>query len=138
MAFDFGTKKIGVAIGQEITMTATPGNVVFYQGSAPDWNQISNIIKQWQPCALVVGVPLNMDGTEQAITHKARLFGKELHQKTGLPVYEVDERLTTIEAKQILFDLGGYKALKKISVDSFAAKLILETWMRNNPRGTDE
>jgi putative Holliday junction resolvase len=138
IAFDFGTKKIGVAVGQEITMTATPTIVIRNQAGTPDWKQIFNLIEQWRPSALVVGVPLNMDGTTSPITQKARLFGSELQQKTDLPVYEVDERLTTVEARQMLFDLGGYKALKTVSIDSFAAKLILETWMRSNPRGADE
>jgi putative holliday junction resolvase len=132
LAFDFGTKKIGMAVGQTVTMSANPIDTIATHLKGPDWPQIEKVIKQWQPSALIVGIPLNMDGTAQPITRKAKLFLTELQNRTGLPVYGVDERLTTVEAKQILYELGGYKALQKISVDSFAAKLMLESWMRSN------
>jgi putative Holliday junction resolvase len=128
LAFDFGTKKIGVAVGQSVTMTANPIDTI----AASDWQHIGRVIQQWQPDALIVGVPLNMDGTAQPITRKAKQFLAELQNRTGLPVYGIDERLTTVEARQMLYELGGYKALQKISVDSFAAKLMLESWMRSN------
>lgn len=94
------------------------------------WTKILALITKWHPNAFIVGIPLNMDGSAQHVTVKAREFAKNLQTKFDLPVYEVDERLTTVEARQMLYDLGGYKALQKISVDSFAAKLILEAWLR--------
>lgn len=130
IAFDFGTKKIGVAVGQTITATATPQNSLAAKKGIPDWQEIEKLVMQWQPVGFVVGIPINMDSTPQPITEKARHFASLLCNKFGLPVHEVDERLTTVEAKQRLYDLGGYKALQEISVDSFAAKLILEAWMR--------
>ncbi len=111
-----------------ITQTATP--VEHLSNSPAIWNAISNLMSKWHPNAFVVGIPLNMDGSTQPITAKAKAFAKELAAKFCLQVYEVDERLTTVEAKQMLYELGGYKALQNISVDSFAAKLILESWMR--------
>lgn len=131
IGFDFGTKKIGVAVGQTITMTANPVECLKAVNGVPKWDKISKLIEQWKPSGMVVGIPLNMDATSQTMTHKARGFAKELENKFNLPVHEVDERLTTIEARQQLYDLGGAKALKETSVDSFAAKLILEAWMRN-------
>lgn len=112
-----------------ITASANPLDALAVNPSI--WQAISHLISKWQPGAFVVGIPLNMDGTIQPITHKARDFAKDLAEKFALPVHQVDERLTTVEAKHLLFELGGYKALKSISVDSFAAKLILESWMRS-------
>lgn len=132
IAFDFGTKRIGVAVGQTVTMTANPMNSLLAKDGIPEWTQILELIQTWIPSALVVGIPINMDGTSQPITGRAKLFARELLVRFDLPVYEVDERLTTVEAKETLFELGGYKALKDISVDSFAAKLMLEAWMRGS------
>jgi putative Holliday junction resolvase len=134
LAFDFGTSKIGVAVGQTITRTATPLAMLRARHGVPQWSEVSQLINNWKPNVLIVGIPYNMDGTEQAITHAAREFVQQLHAKFSVPVEEVDERLTTVEAKQILFELGGYKALQEISIDSFAAKLILESWIQKRLR----
>jgi putative holliday junction resolvase len=136
MAFDFGTKKIGIAVGQTITLTARPLHCLSAQKGPPVFDQIRHLIQQWQPHALVVGIPTHMDGTFQLITYKAKEFAGILREKFNLPVYETDERLTTVEAKQLLFDAGGYKALDT-SIDSFAAKLILEAWMREEQRSNE-
>jgi putative holliday junction resolvase len=130
IAFDFGMKKMGVAVGQSITMTATTLDALQMVKGVPNWNAISKLIEQWRPSGFVVGIPLNMDATPQPITSKARQFAAMLQEKFGLQVYEVDERLTTVAARQQLFELGGYRALQEISIDSFAAKIILEAWMR--------
>jgi putative holliday junction resolvase len=130
IAFDFGMRKMGVAVGQNITMTATTLDALQMVKGVPNWNAISKLIEQWRPAGFVVGIPLNMDATSQPITSKARQFAAKLQEKFGLPVYEVDERLTTVAARQQLFELGGYRALQEISIDSFAAKIILEAWMR--------
>lgn len=132
IAFDFGTKKIGVAVGQTITSTASPLAALSTTKGALQWEPIASLIEQWNPAGFVVGIPINMDASYQAITRKAKAFALALKAKFHLPVYEMDERLTTIAAKQQLFELGGFKALKDISVDSFAAKLILEAWLREN------
>ncbi len=134
ISFDFGTKRIGVAVGQMITMTATPLDFLQAKQGIPCWTQISRLIDKWKPYAFIVGIPVNMDGSFSPITSDAKDFAQKLRIKFNLPVHEVDERLTTVEARQILFELGGYKALKSMSIDSFAAKLILETWMRSHLR----
>ena len=131
IGFDYGTKNIGVAVGQEITHTASPQDIVSAQQGQPNWQQIDSLIKEWQPCALVVGIPLNMDGSEQAITHKAKDFAEQLVSRYELPVHHVDERLTTKEVRQQLYEQGGYAKIKQANIDSYAAKLILEQWMKS-------
>lgn len=131
IAFDFGTKRIGVAVGQTITGTASPLEHLSAIQGTPNWSCVTKLLKLWRPDALVVGIPYNMDGSLQPITHKAKQFIAELSARTALPIFEVDERLSTIEARQQLFELGGYKALHEVSIDSFAAKIILESWMKS-------
>lgn len=131
LGFDFGTKNIGVAVGQTITMTASPLSPLAAKMGVPDWELIATLISKWQPTAMVVGIPLNMDSTSQITTKMAKGFARDLKHHFSISVYEVDERLTTVEAKQQIYEMGGYKSLKKISVDCFAAKLILESWMRH-------
>lgn len=129
MGFDFGTRSIGVATGQEITGTASPLTSLKANDGIPDWSQIEKILKEWQPDLLIVGLPLNMDGTEQEMTQRARKFGQRLHGRFGFQVEFKDERLTTTDAKARLFEHGGYRALGKSRVDAVSAQLILESWM---------
>lgn len=131
LGFDFGMKHIGVAVGQTITRTANPLTSLKALNGIPNWEEIAQLIKTWGAKALVIGIPLNMDGTEQPISAAAKKFGNRLHERFRLPVHEVDERLTTIEAKHQLFEAEGYRALDKKSVDSYSAKLILESWLRD-------
>lgn len=129
MAFDFGMKSIGVAIGQSITGTASPLKAIRAQDGIPNWENLYLVISQWQPDALLVGLPLNMDGTEQPITTSVKRFAGRLKHKYQLPVFLHDERLSTIDAKAKLFELGGYKKLSKEKVDSVSACLIYESWL---------
>jgi putative pre-16S rRNA nuclease len=128
LAFDFGLRRIGVAVGQTITQSANPLTVLLAEKGEPDWQQVSQLISQWRPTALVVGLPYQMEGGEQAISFAARQFARKLKAQFNLPVHLVDERLTTQEAKRQL-QASGVK-LKDTAIDSFAAKLILESWMR--------
>ena len=128
LGFDFGTKRIGVAVGQTITKTARPLETLAAKAGEPQGDALAKLIKTWQPDALVVGIPLNMDGTEQPLTILARNFANYLRAQWQLPVYEVDERLTTRDAREQIFLKGGYKALQNRQIDSIAAQLILETW----------
>ncbi len=132
LGFDFGLKRIGVAVGQTLTCSATPLDTLYAKNGVPEWNQIQKLIKEWQPTLLIVCIPLNMDDTEQAITHAAKQFAKELNTRFNLPISEVDERLSTKEARQQIFDAGGYKALKETPIDSIAAVIILEQWLRTH------
>lgn len=128
IAFDFGMKRIGVAVGQTVTQTARPLDTIQAKEGEPNWQAISKLIKKWLPDALVVGIPLNMDGSEQPITLHAKEFAELLREEFGLPVYEVDERLTTKDARERLFAQGGYQALQDGQVDRVAAQLILQNW----------
>lgn len=129
LGFDFGMKRIGVAVGQTVTKTARPLAIVKANQGTPDWNTVTKLIHTWRPDAIVVGIPLNMDGTEQPLTQAARHFADLLQKRFNLPVHGMDERLTSIEAKARLFNEGGYKALQNTPIDSIAAQLILQNWL---------
>jgi len=133
LAFDFGTKSIGVAVGQQLTGTARPLTALKAQDGVPDWTLIERLLLEWQPQQVVVGLPLNMDGSEQPLTARARKFANRLHGRFGVQVVLHDERLSTVEARADLFARGGYKALTKGSVDSLSAVIILESWFENLP-----
>jgi putative holliday junction resolvase len=130
LCFDFGLRRIGVAVGQKITLTASPLKTLLAKHGVPNWGEVSALIKQWQPEALVVGVPLALDGKEQQLTRVAQNFIGLLRERYALPVYSADERLTTKAARERVYDAEGFKALKKEAIDSIAAKLILEGWMK--------
>lgn len=128
LAFDFGLNSIGCAVGQSITGTAQPLAAFKAQDGIPNWEAIGTLLKEWQPDLLVVGLPLNMDGSEQPLTQRAKKFANRLHGRFQLQVILHDERLTTVEARAEIFSRGGFKALKKDKVDSISACLILESW----------
>lgn len=128
LGFDFGTKSIGVAVGQQLTGTARALSALKAQDGIPDWNLIGKLLKEWQPDYVVVGLPLNMDGTEQPLTERARKFANRLHGRFGVRVEMQDERLSTVEARADLFERGGFRALQKGQVDSQSAVIILEDW----------
>jgi putative pre-16S rRNA nuclease len=132
IGFDFGMKRIGVAVGQTITQTARPLDTLQAKEGVPDWNTLEKLIKKWQPDALVVGIPVNMDGTDQKISQDARHFARNLHERFNIPVHEMDERLTTKDARERLFTQGGFKALQDGQVDRVAAQLILQNWFAEN------
>lgn len=129
LGFDFGTKRIGVAVGQTVTQSATPLLILAANNGEPKWEEIEKLIRHWKPAALIVGRPLNMDGTTQPLTDAAEHFANELKSRYGLPVYEVDERLSSVEARSTVFDQGGYRALRKKPVDGVAAQIILQDWL---------
>lgn len=128
LAFDFGTNSIGCAVGQSITGTAQGLPAFKAQDGIPNWDEIGKVISEWKPNILVIGLPLNMDGTEQPLTQRAKKFANRLHGRFGIPIVLHDERLTTVEARSEIFARGGYKALKKGKIDSISACLILESW----------
>lgn len=132
LSFDFGTKRIGVAVGQTITKTARPLTTLQVNNQNIPWDKITDLISQWQPHALIVGLPLNMDGTPQTITDKVETFIKTLKTKTDLPVHACDERLSTVAAREKVFEQHGYRGLKKTELDSVAAAIILEHWLEKN------
>lgn len=129
LGFDFGMKSIGVAVGQEITGTASPLAAIKAIDGIPNWELVQQVYQQWQPQQVIVGLPLNMDGSNQHLTFAAKKFANRLHAKFKVPVATCDERLTTADAKAQLFELGGYKKLEKSKIDSASACLILQSWM---------
>lgn len=132
LGFDYGTKSIGVAIGQIITGSATPIGSLKAVDGIPNWDQIEKLLIEWQPDLIVVGLPLNMDGTEQEITQRAKKFANRLNGRFNIKVETQDERLTTADAKARLFELGGYKKLTKDQIDAVSAVLIIESYFDNH------
>ena len=137
LGFDFGMKRIGIAAGQDLTATTTALEAVRVTDAIPDWATITRLVNSWKPDALVVGLPLTLDGTEHDMTHAARDFGIQLHQRYHLPVHLIDERLSSLAAAQILAAQGKKSRKKrpkphtqasKQQIDSVAAQVILETW----------
>jgi putative Holliday junction resolvase len=131
LGFDFGKKYIGVAVGQEITGLASPLGSVKARDGIPDWDKMTKFMQEWQPDFIVVGLPLNMDGSEQPLTHDAKKFGNRVSGRFGVKVEFQDERLTTATAKEALFAEGGYRNLKKDNIDAASAKLIIESYFEN-------
>lgn len=129
LGFDFGMKRIGVAVGQTITQTASPLKTLAAIDGVPNWQTIADLVNQWQPHAFIVGLPLNMDDSPQAMTEHAKQFGTQLSQHFDLPVHYIDERLTSVDARTQLYEKGGYRKLAQSEIDSVAAQLIVETWM---------
>ena len=132
LGFDFGTRNIGVAIGQVITRTASALPSLRARDGIPDWQQIEALINEWRPDAVVVGIPLNMNGSESAMSLRARKFGNRIHGRWGLSFYPADERLTSFEAKEWAGRLGHKGHYGTNPVDAMAAQIILEAWL-NDP-----
>lgn len=128
LGFDYGEKRTGVAVGQSLTSTATGLTTLHSKQQKIDWPAIEELIKEWQPDALVVGIPVHMDGTEQAMTLAARKFSRQLHGRFQLPVFEAEERLTSVEAEQ---SLGNNQ--DKAAIDQEAARIILQSWLNSQP-----
>jgi len=128
LAFDFGTQHIGVAVGQTITKTSSPLTVlnVAHEGKEI-WDTITNLIDEWEPDQLLVGKPLNMDGTASDMMQKVDLFFKKLMKISNIPCELVDERLTSFEAKQLI-NIDS----KNDRIDDLAAKIFLDNWMEHH------
>ncbi len=130
LGFDFGLKRIGAAVGQSLTRSASPLGVVAVRGGEPDWEAIGRLVAEWRPAALVVGLPYNMDLSEQEMTQKARRFAAELAERFPLPVHTVDERLSSREAEAALKEQRqqGRRRITREDIDGAAACVILESW----------
>ncbi len=128
LGFDYGTHKIGVAVGQPLTRTATPLETLGLVNRKPDWQRITRLLEEWQPEALVVGHPFEMTDREANNAAGAKRFARQLNGRFRLPVHLADERLTSREAWA---QLGDTAAADPTRVDAYAAKLILETWLND-------
>jgi putative Holliday junction resolvase len=133
LGFDFGYKRIGVAVGQSLTATASPLITLDAKLGVPNWDAVLKLIVEWRPLALVVGLPTCIDDTEQYTTSASKGFARQLRRRFMLPVHLVDERLSTVEARAHLYAQGGYRKIKKTEVDSVAACVILEQWLKEIP-----
>lgn len=130
LGFDFGTKKIGVAVGQLTTKTANSLETLRSPNQVPNWQAIEKLIKEWQPAGFVVGISRQFDGTDNPVTPKMLKFCRQLNGRFNLPVHQQDESLSTFEAKQMLFDDVHVSATKLWAVqDELAAQLILQSWL---------
>ena len=128
LAFDYGTHHIGVAVGQTVTKTSSPLVVLNVAREGKEiWNTISKLIDEWKPDQLLVGKPLNMDGTPSEMMKKVDSFFKKLQKITGIPCELVDERLTSFEAKQLM-----QVDSKDDRIDDLAAKIFLDNWIEHH------
>jgi putative Holliday junction resolvase len=134
LAFDFGRRRIGVAVGQTLTGSTTALGVLPARDGTPDWSAVDTCIARWAPTRLLVGLPYNMDGSDTTTTAASRAFGENLARRTGLPVDFVDERLTSAAAYDELRSerRSGARGrrIRPEDIDANAARLILETWLR--------
>jgi putative holliday junction resolvase len=134
LGFDFGMKHIGVAVGQTITHSASPLTTLLAKDGIPKWDEIKQLIDQFRPQLLIVGIPLNMDGTEQLLTVLARRFMNRLKARFKLPTFAIDERLTTWEAKNHLyFQRKKTKSKSKKDLShAIAAAILIEQWLHSD------
>ena len=123
LAFDFGEKKIGVAVGQTSTNTSSPLQVIFNNHGKVNWDDINVLLNEWNPELILIGKPLNMDGTDSEIMKKVDKFFQKLKSTYEAEYQYVDERLTTFEAREIL------KENEKDFVDANAAKILIDQWL---------
>ncbi len=135
LGFDYGSKQIGVAVGQAITGQARELCILRAQNGVPDWQKVEALIKEWQPDAIIVGLPLNMDGTKSEMSDRAEKFARRLNGRFNLPVHTHDERLTTYEAKGQRLQQGQNSGYRERPVDALAAALLLQGWLEENCLG---
>lgn len=135
-ALDFGTRKMGVAVGQTLTRTAMGIAVIPVKQREPDWAQLDALVQRWKPGAFVVGLPLNMDGTESPMSEAARRFALTVSARYDKHCHTIDERLSTREAREITRENNeriGRKHDDRAKVDAMAAQLLLEQWFDMHP-----
>lgn len=132
LAFDVGARRIGVAVGNTVSMSASEVGVLDVHEGGPDWPALDRWIREWRPARLVVGDPATLDGGDQPIRKRARAFARTLAQRYQLPVEQVDERTSSIEAAQRFASgraSGTRKRHQASQLDALAAVVILERWL---------
>ncbi|MDP5055181.1 MAG: Holliday junction resolvase RuvX [Congregibacter sp.] len=130
IAFDYGLSQIGVAVGNSGLGTSQPLAILKARDGQPNWNELSALCKEWQPDLLLVGDPLNMDGTVSEFALRARKFARRLAGRLNLPVTMVDERLSSFDVKQQQKAAGHRGDYREHPIDDLAAELILQDWLR--------
>lgn len=131
MAFDFGERRIGVAVGEHLLTSANPLTTIDNESNEVRFELISALIQEWQPKLLVVGYPLNSDGTEHNITQLCKKFARRLNGRFNLPVMMIDERYSSIEASSRLNETGIKGRAQKAMLDQVAAQTILQSYFNN-------
>ena len=129
LGFDFGQKRIGVAVGQQITGTATALCTLQSRDGKPDWDTISDLIKEWQPDTLVIGMPLHANGEESETSLAARKFARQLEGRYRLPVHTMNEYLSSQAARELQ---QQNKQAGKTGIDAIAARIILQNWLETH------
>jgi putative Holliday junction resolvase len=129
LGFDYGKKRIGIATGQTITHSATPCKTLNQIDGNPDWPAIEFEIQQWNPQALIIGMPYHIDGSENNMTAAARQFAYELEKRFKLPVIEVNEALSSQQAEEILKENMKIHQHNKQEIDKMAAAIIVQRWL---------
>ena len=132
MGFDFGTVRIGVAVGETVTGLAHPLAMIQSEPLAQRFEQIGALLAEWRPHQIIVGLPTSLDGTEHEMTRRCRRFGNQLHGRFNLPVTWIDERLSSAEAEQRLQQAGQGARDRKAHVDAVAAQILLQQWLDQN------
>jgi len=133
LGFDVGERYLGVAVGSRHTRLAEPLVTLHVARQGPDWKALDRLIKEWLPAGLVVGLPLNMDGSANRMTRVARAFGERLRERYNLPVHMVDERLSTRAAVESLIEAGVPVRRHRQKVDRLAAQTILQAFLNELP-----
>ena len=128
LAFDFGLRKIGVAVGNTLTKTTMPLDIIYTKNGDTPWSDIESLLEDWKPLSVIVGDPINMDDTFSEISGKARKFAQRLHGRFSVKVLMIDERLSSFEAKSFFQNGFGGKTSSD-NIDSFAAEIVLKSWM---------
>lgn len=126
LAFDYGLRHIGVAVGQVMIGSANPLAVIKARDGAPDWQHIEKVLREWQPDLVLVGLPLNMDGTDSEMTERARKFARQLEGRFNKTIMLVDERLSSFAAKQARRETGMSTDFGRDTVDAEAACVLLQ------------
>ena len=137
LGFDYGTKRIGVAVGNTVSGSATALDTIAVKNEQPDWDHITRLIEEWQPDALIVGHPIQMDKSDNPVTPKARRFGNRLNGRYNIAVHHVDERLSTHMALSEIREAGYNSRRSRDLIDSYAAREILQTFL-NGLTGNDK
>ncbi len=134
LSFDYGTKKIGIAVGQTITKSSSPLTVIYTKENKINWDGILEVVNEWNPELIIIGKPLNMDGTDSDIMNLVNKFYKKISNLTGVKCEFVDERLTSFEARQNFKELmiENNKSIKNETVDANAAKILIDNWFNQN------
>jgi len=129
LGFDYGRRRIGVAVGQRLTQSATPLTTIRARDGKPDWPSVTRLIEEWKPGALVVGIPYHMDGAEQDMTHAAKKFCRQLEGRYRLPVHQAEERLSSwvVENQLSAREQAG------TDIDALSAQIILQDWLQQEP-----